>query len=172
MKLDIRLRKVEFDAKGFMVATRHALQDSMYQAAQAFVEAAAPNVPVDTGMARGSFLNLQQLLERKGYHVGVEIPTTIQRRLKSGRALRYTHSDGTTWPKGPGSAKRLSTLGSQAFNFTNGKYDFKYSTSVVHFNIHDPVTWESFHKGRVAFLRSLQQTKPARVVDYITIVDG
>lgn len=169
MNLDIRLRKVEFDAEGYMVATRHALQESMYRAAGAFVEAAAPNVPVDTGMARGSFLNLQQMLERKGYHSDVEIPTTIQRRLKSGRALRYVHSDGSVWPKGPSSAKRLSTLGSQAFNFTRGKYDFKYRTDVVHFNVHNG--WDSFEKGRVAFLRTLQQTKPARVIDFITVVD-
>lgn len=169
--LDIKVRKVQFDAKGFMVATRHALQESFYRAAQAFIEAAAPNVPIRTGMARGSFLNLAQLLERKGFKPNVDIPTRVQETTRSGKAYRYKHSDGSIWPKGPGSAKRLSTLGSQAFNFKHGNYEFNYGTSVVHFNINDPTKWHSFFEGRVAFLRELEKTRPTRVIDYLTIVD-
>lgn len=171
MRISVAARKVEFDAKGYMVETRHALQESFYRAGQAFVETAAPNVPVDTGMARGSFLNLSQLLERKGYAPSTDIPTTVQRTTLSGRALKYTHSDGRPFPKGPGSAKKLSTLGSQAFKFVRGQFTFEYATEVVHFNIHDPNNWMSFKKGLVAFEQVLRETKPPQIKDYITITD-
>ena len=44
---------------------KHTLR-SFAKATKAFIEAAAPLIPVDTGMARGSLLNMSRALENMG----------------------------------------------------------------------------------------------------------
>src|SRR5205809_7342881 len=76
----------------------------MYEAARAFVRAAIPKIPVDSGMARGTFLNIGKLLNLtipinsissgKLYYRGAErLPkqpeTGAALAISTDRALRY-----------------------------------------------------------------------------------
>lgn len=63
MRLSVTVTKIQYDVKGIVTATFKALRGQMLIAASKFVHEAAQAVPIDTGMARGSFLNLLQLLD-------------------------------------------------------------------------------------------------------------
>lgn len=147
---------IRFRDKEFEKDSRGVAYSILLKAAQEFLINAAPNVPVDTGMARGSFLNLQQFLRANGLPAETDIPTRPQRILKSRRALRYTHDDGRIFPKTPGSAKKLSTKPKQILVWEGNQLVFNYSSDVRHLNINDTKRqWQSFSRGKEAFQRSL-----------------
>ena len=152
MKLYGSITVLDFDAVTFERSIRTELVKLMNSAIAAFVETAAPNVPVYTGMARGSFLNAVQYLRTKGISVGTYIPTTPQRTGNNGRALRYTHTDNSTHPKTPMRARMFSTRPNEIVKWKGGKLTFTYQTKVRHFNINDEYRgWLSFQKGKRAY---------------------
>lgn len=160
--------------KGEMTKTlRNQIRQNILVASKDFIEIAAPLTPVDTGMARGSFLNLQALLGATGHKPDVDIPTTPQRKRVNGRVLKYYHYDENrsfvgVYPKTPKSAKSLSTPREKILTEVEGQWKFTYETRVTHFNINDR-RWKAFELGRHAMLNrlGLLQKKLPKIKSFI-----
>lgn len=164
MRISATVAKLQFDVKGAEDDFLGALYHVMLQAAEQFLKVAAPAVPVDTGMARGSFLNLLQLLQANGYGHGVLIPTEPQRTKKDGEPLRYypvrvgrVHGhkvalySSKTLPKTPATAMQLSTAINSILTLKGKEWVFQYETRVAHFNINEyGRNWKAFALGREA----------------------
>lgn len=164
MRISATIGKLEFDAKGARDDFLAALYHVMLQAAEQFIQTAAPRVPIDTGMARGSFLNLLQLLRANGYGHGVFIPTEPQRVSDTGKPLRYypvrvgRHGgrkyaiySSKTMPKTPATAMKLSTALHSILALKGDQWVFTYETRVNHFNLNEYArNWHAFVLGRQA----------------------
>ena len=87
MRISITAVDFKIDKRRLSNRIFESMRVAMLDATAEFLRVAAPAVPIDTGMARGSFLNMMHLLELNGRNVQVEggIPTTPQRLLKNGK---------------------------------------------------------------------------------------
>lgn len=160
LKLLVRGSLLKFDAQTAQKDIRKAVQNRMRLAAAAFIRASVPHVPVDTGMARGSFLNLARALTRAGFPVSVDInPVRVGTRKKP---IWYYSEKGERLPKRPTTGASLSEY---AFYSKGDKYTFDFETNVWHYAIMDFYNvkgngpWESFKIGREAFLSVMQGLK-------------
>lgn len=170
MRLYGKVTFLGFDKKSFDRDVREAAYKTLLLAASYFLEAAAPEIPVDTGMARGSFLNLAQFLRGKGVNVNVNIPKTAQRLLRSARKdgtrkIYYYHTTGERMWKEPKTGQELSTKPGQIIKRTNNVLKFQYESRVKHLNLNES-KWETFERGSSAFQNFLyfQQINP---IDYV-----
>lgn len=179
MRIAIKVGAFKFN-KGEMTKTlKHQIRQNILLGAKAFIEEAAPRVPVHTGMARGSFLNLQALLNSAHKNPDVDIPTTIQARdPQTGGYLKYRDNDTRKYiNKSPQNARRFSTGRQEILTEVDGVWKFTYETRVTHFNAPDNVRrWQSFEFGRAAMrdkIKTLKVTYP-RISSFImsTTVDG
>jgi hypothetical protein len=139
---------VKFDVAGFRKSVDAAIEKSLRNAAQAWLRAVIPHVPVYTGTARGS-------LKPLGAFIKVAIPI-------SPVAVR----------KGMGPDVGASK---QEFSFTNtaGQHLFSYSTGVQHFitnnyynvplPLRNPTPWGAFERGNEAFMKYLREDIPKRI---------
>ena len=183
MRISIVAAKIQFNAKGYITATYASLRGQMLAAAAEFVKVAAPLVPIDTGMARGSFLNMLQLLDTNSdpdnanlgaYARSIPngIPTEAQRRLRNGQYIKYYHLDGNVYRKTPATAKKFTTSRGQIIKRDGDKLVFNYEIDVVHFNImdeHNPYgpSWHSIRRGREAFVQKMSEWKPEQLSKYV-----
>lgn len=173
MRISATIGKLEFDAQGAKDDYLAALYHIMLQAAEQFIQTAAPRVPIDTGMARGSFLNLLQLLKANGYGHGVFIPTEPQKVSSTGKPLMYypvrvgRHGgrktaiySSRTMPKTPVTAMQLSTALNSILTLKGEQWVFTYETRVNHFNLNEYArNWHAFVLGRQAMDAYLLSTK-------------
>lgn len=158
MKINLTVKFNKFLALVFIKELRNQISDAFVGGFEQFVENAAPNVPIDTGMARGSFLNAIAFLNGRQRQSSVYVPTTPQRILKNGQPLKYTHESGKVFPKTPASAKMLSTKPAAIFTFYVNKPKINFQTSIVHFNVNDP-KWKAFEIGRLAMFHYIASYK-------------
>lgn len=132
-KVDVAKWKKEFEAY---------MADLLIEAARAFVRAAASRVPVETGMARGSFLNL-------GAFVNERIPIRIRRNRNNGTKI-YGHEY-----KNP-------QAGADKADFKLTNRTFTFSTDVEHFfqdrfvGNSPKSPWGSIAAGQRAFERVMK----------------
>jgi hypothetical protein len=173
--------RVNIQATGFKIDPRRlngrilaATRRAMLDAAKEFLIAAAPKVPIDTGMARGSFLNMVHLLESSGLgnvsdSVIGGVPTTPQRTLKNGKPLTYYHSGGGRYPKTPYTAQsKFSTQPDQILKKVGDMVVFSYKSDVDHYNANDEkLGWHSFRRGTEAFANKLRKFHPFDVTEYV-----
>lgn len=160
MKTSVTVRNLQFDTKGYITATFKNLRTAMLEAADAALITSAGFVPIDTGMARGSYLNLVQLLEANGYKISdTLIPRTPQSFQENGKMFTYTHTDGQVYKnqKGPQLAKKFSTTRGQIINRLGDKIAFNYEIDVSHFNIYQG--WGSLNLLRQTFFTKMQSFK-------------
>lgn len=178
MRFYATLTKLKVDGDKLTKATKKLIRDTFAEAAVHFIEKTAPAIPVDTGMARGSFLNMQAYLQNKGYSPRVNIPTRPQRTRKNGQPLRYRHTDGRGLPKTPKQGALLSTPSSQIFRFVDSKIQFEFNSEVKHLNLNERLAtrvpgtpWHVFSRGRIAFLREIRDMteKMPRIEQYIVM---
>lgn len=186
MRVSITVTKIEYDSRGHKTATYRALRNQMIAAAALFVRVAAPRIPIDTGMARGSFLNMLQLLDRNsdpdgGLGFGAYardipdgIPTEAQRRNKNGRYIKYYAKDGSVYQKKPLTAKKFTTSRGQIIKRDGDNLVFKYEVDVVHLDLmdeHNPIgsNWEAMRTGRAAFMAEMQKYKPLDVTKFLLL---
>ncbi len=181
MRLSVAAKKLVFNQKGYITQTFKELKEQFLYAAQEALEYAAPTVPIDTGMARGSFLNLVHLLNANGLSTTVDIPTEPQHTNKDGSPLRYWHTSGFrlpkkvkgkadkrgSLPKTPKIGANLSTSRGQIIKRSGDKLSFVYETNVKHFNINDPELWRSYSTFRSVFAFRLAQFKPPQLGKFI-----
>lgn len=141
-------------------AIKQAIELQSRIAARAFVRASVPRVPIQSGMARGSFLNL-------GRALGVAVPIPVAYRgdvayvevarkrkgirphlYKDGDTYKkyikwYYHPNGKRYRKTPQTGADLSSVqaGAKAEDlFTwkdNGTLVFNFQSAVNHFNLND-----------------------------------
>lgn len=151
ISLKFEAEAIEFDLNSLTKRQTERLNAHARQAARVFLRAiiSAGVVPIDTGMAMGSFLNLGRflrvaVLEGPGPHNG-------QRT--------YTHSDGTKYvdQKGPELGARFATQPQDAFISTDDRVEFQFQTDVYHYYLNEfglsfSSPWNSFEVGREAAL--------------------
>ncbi len=158
MRIKLTVKQHKFKTLMMVKALRDQMTDSFIGGFEKFVEHAAPNVPIDTGMARGSFLNAIAFLRSKNRLNTIYVPTTPQRVNKDGTPLKYTHSTGKMFYKTPLTSKILTTKQNSVFTYYNNKPKINYYTSVVHYNINDP-KWQSFEIGRQHMMHHIRNYK-------------
>lgn len=161
------------------------IDESFYDAIESFGQEAARAVPIHTGMARGSFLNLRAFLERHGRTISA-IPEIPQALLKSGKPYRYVHTKSikgkSNFTKTPYTAKtRFSTKSTQVYKRKGYIPNFTYETRVKHYNLNDTNTmitvasspWYSFDTGKLAFISTLKEAIKVRQLtklkDYLLV---
>jgi hypothetical protein len=177
VKISITARDIKYDAKGFITVTFKSMREQMLAAAQDFLLAALPKVPIVTGMARGSYLNMLQLLDKNGLKGADDLVPTVapaSGRLKNGHYRKYIHSDGEVHAKQPETAKQFSTSRGQIITRVGDKISFQYNIDVVHYNIMDEFnpyggSWRSIRRGKEAFINRLGQFKSPNVSKYLIV---
>lgn len=150
---------LKFDSKGYSAALKKAIEVQFRQAARAFIRAAVPLIPVDTGMARGSFLNIGRFLK-------VAVPINPLRR-----GQRY-YPGGL--PKTPQAGANLSTPITEIFTWDGDKLAFTFQSKVLHLTLEDHIgvrsptaPWKAFDAGRDAFMSTLHGMKLPKVKSYV-----
>ena len=145
---------LNFDSAGYTKAVRDAMETQFRKAARAFIRAASPLVPVQTGMAKGSFANV-------GRALGVAIPIAPRR---TGLTYRAPGSS-LTLPKTPESGASLSTPPEELFKWVNNRLTFTFQTKVFYYAIEDQYglvskqPWGSFAAGRAAFITEMRNLR-------------
>ena len=170
---------LKFDARTYSKAFHASIDRQMKSAARAFVRAAVLRIPVDTGMAAGSFLNLGRYLKRIGLPGGgVQGYVSLNRQSptgkyyhKPGRAERPIPKDEFT----PGNYG-LSTDPVAAFQRKGHQHLFEFKSEVFHltlndlFGTHGRAPWGAFEAGQQAFLATVRTlvTKVPDVKEHMT----
>lgn len=155
---------LNFDAAGYTRAVTAAIEAEFRQAARAFIRAAIPRIPVQTGMAKGSFLNVGRFLR-----VAVPIaPTRFNQRY-------YPPGGGNSIPKTPESGAALSTQPNEMITRVGNRFVFEFSSRVFHLTLEDLIgvhsgPWGAFAAGRAAFMQRMRQlrTRLPRIGEYVT----
>jgi len=144
---------IEFKGREYTETLRDYVSRAMYRAARAFLYAASKQVPVRSGMAKGSFLRLGEL---------VNTSITIQPRTTN---ERYYINRYQTIPKTPQSGYERS---SAILNWDGNRFIFRFDANIFHYKLLDVYgirgqgPWNSFVLGRAAFYQSLQESKRLR----------
>ncbi|MDE1971188.1 MAG: hypothetical protein KGI50_06480 [Patescibacteria group bacterium] len=171
MRLEVIAQMPSFNAKGYVEQYFKDLKHQYFLAASDFLNIAAPSVPIDTGMARGSFLNLLNLLEANNIPINTDIPRLPQHVNKNGTPLTYVHWDGTRLDKTPVNGAALSTRTNRIIAKQGNKLIFTYETEVWHYNIHDPNSWHSYARGQAAFALRMQNFVPPKPGTFVRILN-
>jgi hypothetical protein len=137
---------LDFDGEGYGQAIKDYYHFKFITAIRDFLRAAVPRVPVQTGMARGSFLNL-------GRAVGVVVPI-VPTRFKQ----KYYHRRGATpHAKNARTASRYVKY-KVPRKSKRDKMSFEFNTRVLHFNLEEFIgvrspsaPWASLEAGMTAF---------------------
>ena len=155
---------LEFDSKSFTKALKDSNLKEFKAAAAAFIRAAVPLVPVDTGMARGSFLNLSRALRRAGFDAPV--PIIPKRKHTIRKPIWYYATRRKRIPKSPESGASLATPMDRVFVWNSrDQLVFNFTSKVRHYVIMDfsggetERPWESFAAGREAFFNHISTMK-------------
>lgn len=149
---------------------QNAMRIRMRNAARAFVRAAVQQnlVPIQTGMARGTFLNIGRLLK-------VAIPlsgarfTRINKKsgtVRKGSPIIYYYGPDGKILKTPQAGAALATQTQDIFSDNGAIFNFHYGNDVIHYNINDffprvrGAPWGSYEAGAEAFIADMQKNLP------------
>ena len=165
MRIFVSLSAFKFDTSGYTQAFSRAMRKNVLRGASDFLEVASRQVPVDTGLARGGFLNLLALVRSAGFKPDVDIPTVAQRKLKNGKKIRYKHYSKfgnfqRNYPKEPATGRILSTPKEKILREVDGRWQFQYEIRVNYFNVNEVDRgWQSFESGRHVFEFRMKHAK-------------
>lgn len=141
---------LKFKRTEYTAAVKKHIDRQFRNAARAFLRAAIPRVPVDTGMAVGSFLNIGRMLN-------VAVPI----RGVNTRKKRYYYSPARGQLKTPALGAKLSSM--SLITESEDKLKFELKSGVFHYNLLDFIgvfhksganmgAWGSFEAGQRAFM--------------------
>lgn len=171
MKLTFTASIIKFDVKKYMEAVREAIRDVFTKAGQKFLLAAIPKVPIWTGMARGAFRNLEDIVGKVTNDVtsGVRIRTT--RGVKTGSLLRgggskiqskyrkgyfYQPPGGARIARTPQAGRQFATQPDKIFDFVgtgqktgNHSFNFHFEINLTYADTRD--WWGAFKSGQSEF---------------------
>lgn len=172
--------KVTFTATGFQFkraefsdAFKAAIKLEMRNGAKEFVKAAFARVPVRTGFARGSLLNLFDAI---GLSAAAN-PTAFREKLTRKRLKivnvplngRLEYYEGV--PKTPENARQFSTPLNKVFTNNGRTFNFNYETTILYYELNDVnLQWRSFEFGSAAFIDYLERVGLKRlpaITEYI-----
>jgi len=167
MRVNASLDLLKFDSKGYTKELHASIARQMRVAALAFVRAALTRIPVDTGMAAGSFLLLGRYLRR--IRIGdahVESFVSAQRKTPRGKGRYYYPPGSSTRPipkdeHSPGDNGLVAKPASLSFQQKENKHSFIFETRVFHFTLLDlglagDTPWDAFRVGQEAFVASMR----------------
>ena len=161
LRINITAENFVFNPEALQKEVMAKIFKQVRLAAAEFVKASVPRVPVDTGMARGSFLNLIRALKNAG--IPVELPSPLKRVSKRKKPVWY-YQDGKRFRKQPLTGQKFSettlkmTASQIVFNF---KSKLLYYAIMDFYNVNGHGPWESFEAGRQAFLAKMDELKTA-----------
>ena len=178
------LFKFEFKRVAYSRAFDKAMKLLLRNAAREFAKAVILRVPVQTGFARGSLLNLADAI---GINASSS-PESFRRKLDkrrgkivnvplNGKTSYYTDSGGRV-PKTPENARQFSTDPDKVFTAADNVYTFSYGASILYYVINDIASnshtpsapWLSFqagHDAMTAYIREhILEDVPA-IKDYV-----
>jgi hypothetical protein len=167
MRVSATLDLLKFDSKGYTKELHASIARQMRVAALAFVRAALSRIPVDTGMAAGSFLLLGRYLRRiKIGDAHVESFVSSQRQTPRGKKWYYLGKgkNQRRVPKDehtPGNEGLVDRPASLAFQKKENNHLFVFETRVFHFTLLDlgltgDPPWDAFKTGQEAFVASMR----------------
>lgn len=158
---EAKIKLIKIDKRGYSEALGKAVDVQMRQAARAWLRAVMFNIPIYTGMARGSLLPVGRFLS-----VAIPIKPVAKRKYgdaAAGAALssfKFERDDGFVWT-------------------------FSFSTEIPHFLINEfnvglgspplrhPTPWKSMEAGKIAwteYLTTELTRKIPKITDWITLV--
>ncbi len=146
--LTIEVSLLQFDVAKFTEKLKEVIRQRMRVAARAFVRAALLRVPVQSGMARGSFLNIGRLLR-----VAIPISPT--------HTGEFSYEYGGKQLKTAELGASLATPAEQMFTENGQSFSFKFEPGVIHYAINEfygripNAPWLSLEQGRAAFLEEM-----------------
>lgn len=166
MKVNISIAGFEFKRAEFSDAFKKAIALEMRNAAKKFVEAALPRVPVRTGFARGTLLNLSDAVGYAGAsNKAAFIKKLDKRRMKvvnvsvNGLVEYYERV-----PKTPENARQFSTPMTRVFTNNGKSWSFNYENTVLYYELNDAkLNWRSYEFGSAAFIDYLERTGLQRI---------
>lgn len=173
MKLTFTATVEQFDAEAYGRAVRDAIRKVFMKAGQRFLIAAIPKIPIWTGMARGAFRNLEDLVGKvtnDAQSGNVRIRTTQNKKPGSGagrgggenirqayrRGYFYQPPGGGKIARTPQAGRQFATdsgkifeLGGEATKTGNTSYHFRFEVNLTYADERN--WWEAFHSGQDAF---------------------
>ena len=165
MKMSISGSVPTLDMAALKAAIRESIRTVFYKAAQKFLLAAIPRIPVWAGMARGAFRNLEDAagqvsLDNKtgGYRIrGTRGGKTTQGDFR--RGWYYYPPGGGRIERSPEAGRLFSTQPDKIFNFkgatlASGRtaYYFRFEVDIEYFDILDALRWGAFKAAGDAFV--------------------
>lgn len=147
-----KIQFLKFDAKEYKRDILALIKAEFLEGARAFLRAAVVNqpslVPIQTGMARGSFLNLGRLVKEI-------IPISPNPRFRNAKYYHRPGSEGE--PKTPKAGQKYSTPEKDILKVTKAKMEFHFQIKTFHFLLEDRIgvhsgPWGSFEAGQQAFI--------------------
>ena len=166
-----KIRTLEFKHAKYSKSVKRIIAIQFRESARAFLRAAIPLVPVETGMARGSFLNIAKFLR-----VSLVINPTKTKQMYYGAG-----GGGPLMQKNKESGASLSTF-SIPGKSGKKKLEFKFNSAVWHYQLEDRIgvrspsaPWNSIAIGMVAFNQKMSGllTRPdfPKIKDFITTTE-
>ena len=156
-RINIYAETLEIDENKYRRQINKILEKEVRQAARAFLRAAIPLIPIDTGMAVGSYLHI-------GRFLNVAVPRG--RGPYPGQMI-YRHTDRREFPKSPESGADLSTSPGDAFKNDGRRFRFIFQSKVYHYILNDfgfvHGPWGSINAGREAFLNYARTTIKSKI---------
>ncbi len=160
---------LKFDSKGYSKDLHAAISLQMKRAALAFVRAALLRIPVDTGMAAGSFLHLGRYLKRIGLDdAGVQAYVNANRKSPTGKYYHRPGKKGAPIDKDeytPGNYGLVPRPASLSFQKKRNQHLFNFESKVFHLTLNDlglaGEGWGAFEAGRSAFLAEMRNLRSA-----------
>jgi hypothetical protein len=169
------------DILGLTDKQKEVLDAFMRQAARAYVRAAISKIPIQTGMARGSYLNIGRFLK-----VAIPLAGASNYRIRSRHGKSYKEKNFWYYP--PGGGRRLPKTPETGANLTAFKlgpvqksngiaYEFTVNSKVFHLTLEDQIgvkspsaPWQSTQAGREAWLTHMKGLKKRlpKIKDYIS----
>lgn len=184
MRINVKITIPQIDVEAFTKAQHEAVEIHVRNCARAFVRAALEKVPVDTGMARGSFLNIGRFLR---IHIPIKGKKT-RLRYRNGRTWverkrwYYPPNGGPKIPKTPESGAALTAF---EFKRVGNTYQFIINSKVFHYTLQDEFAvstrsgerggspsapWQSMRAGREAWFAEMKNLKKKvpKITDFVT----
>lgn len=172
MKITFTATVEKFDAEEYGRAVREAIRKCFVKAGQKFLLAAIPKIHIWTGMARGAFRNLEDVVGKVTNDAtsGVRIRTTSNKtkgskagrgggeniREKFRRGYFYQPPGGAKIMRTPQAGRQFATESGKIFDVTgektktgNSSYYFRFEVNLTYADQRN--WWDAFHVGQDAF---------------------
>jgi hypothetical protein len=168
-KITFQAEILSIDLAAWTKSLTEAAEVQLRQGAREFLRAAIPRVPIDTGMAVGSFLNIGRFL-RVAVPRG---PGPYRRSRPNEGPQTYKDPSGNEGLKTPDFGAELSTDPEDAFTRRNNIIAFTFRSNVYHYQLNEfgffgP--WGSFDAGSEAmeqYMLNVAVNKLPRITSFI-----